>query len=116
MDDRIRMTAIFAIEPGRRDEFAAVVDKACGMLQSDSGTLCFEWFIDAEGTTCMGWEEYRDSESLIRSHLALADALKDALSMARIERQVILGPATDEVRRVMPDRVEFLGERHGFRR
>jgi hypothetical protein len=68
------------------------------------------------GTTCMGWEEYRDSADLLRTHKELAGALADALNVARIERHVILGQLTDEVREIMPPIVEYLEKQHGFRR
>lgn len=116
MDDRIRMTTIFAVEAGGCETFARVVDKACEMLRSDAGVLCFEWFMNEAGTTCMGWEEYRDSAVLLRTHKELAGALTDALKVARIERHVILGEVTEEVRKIMPPIVEYLGQRHGFRR
>jgi len=116
MDDRIRMTTIFSIEAAGRNTFAHVVDRACEMLRSDPGVLCFEWFMNEAGTTCMGWEEYRRSADLLRTHKELAGALTDALKVARIERHVILGKVTDEVRNIMPPIVEYLGEKHGFRR
>lgn len=116
MDHRIRMTTIFAVDTSGRDAFAAVVDEACELLRSDTGVLCFEWFMSEDGTTCMGWEEYSDSTALIRTHKLLAGALADALKVARIERHVILGEVTDEVRELMPPIVEYLQERHGFRR
>lgn len=116
MDDRVRMTTIFSVEAGGRETFARVVDEACEMLRSDPGVLCFEWFMNEAGTTCMGWEEYRGSADLIRTHKELAGALGDALKVARIERHVILGEVTAEVREIMPPIVEYLGERHGFRR
>lgn len=116
MDDRIRMTTIFAVEAAGRETFARVVDKACDLLRSDPGVLCFEWFMNETGTRCMGWEEYRDSAALLRTHKELTGALADALKVARIERHVILGQVTDEVRRIMPPIVEYLEQRHGFRR
>lgn len=116
MDDRIRMTTIFTVQAGGRETFARVVDKACEMLRSDPGVLCFEWFMNDVGTTCMGWEEYRGSADLVRTHKELAGALADALEVARIERHVILGQVTAQVREAMPPIVEYLGERHGFRR
>jgi hypothetical protein len=116
MDDRIRMTTIFAVETRGRETFARVVDKACEMLRSDPGVLCFEWFMNEAGTTCMGWEEYRGSGDLLRTHKELAGALTDALKVARIERHVILGQVTQEVREIMPPIVEYLEVRHGFRR
>ena len=116
MDDRIRMTTIFAVEAGGRDTLARVVDKACEMLRSEQGVLCFEWFMNESGTICMGWEEYRDSAVLLRTHKELGGALTDALKVARIERHVILGRVTQEVRNIMPPIVEYLEERHGFRR
>jgi hypothetical protein len=36
--------------------------------------------------------------------------------VARIERHVILGQLTDEVREIMPPIVEYLEKQHGFRR
>lgn len=116
MNDRIRMTTIFSVEAGGRETFIRAVDKACDMLRSDPGVLCFEWFMNEAGTTCMGWEEYRNSADLIRTHKELAGALTDVLKVAQIERHVILGEVTGEVREVMPTIVEYLGERHGFRR
>jgi len=116
MEDRIRMTTIFAIDPGARGTFADVVDRACDLLRADAGVLCFEWFMNEEGTSCAGWEEYRDCETLLRTHKELGAALADALEIAHIERHLILGEVTAEVREAMPPIVEYLEHRQGFRR
>ena len=52
----------------------------------------------------------------MRTHKEPAGALTDALKVARTERHVVLGQVTPQVRDVMPSIVEYLGERHGFRR
>jgi len=52
MDDRIRMTTISSVDAEGTETFTRMVNQACETLRSDSGVLCFEWFMNEAGTTC----------------------------------------------------------------
>ena len=72
----LQLTARFTIHEGKLDEFKGLARQCMEVVrEKDSGTLQYDWFINAEGTECVVRERYRDSDAVLEHAANLGELL-----------------------------------------
>jgi quinol monooxygenase YgiN len=72
----LQLTTRFAIHNGKLSEFKSLVTRCMEVVRDrDSGTLQYDWFLNAEGTECVLRERYRDSDAVLEHAMNLGDLM-----------------------------------------
>ncbi len=69
MPNNISWNLQLTIHEGKTDEFRALAAEMAASVETEPGTLQYEWFIGEDGHTCHINERYVDSEAAI-THIA----------------------------------------------
>lgn len=110
-------TIVWTIEPGKTEEFKALVSEAVGTARELSRVREYSWFFSDDGTRCGLIEVYPDSAS-ISEHLELVgQVIARMLKISKISRFDVLGKPDQETR----EAIQKMGARIytpwlGFRR
>ena len=95
---RLQVTARFRIHDGKREDFERVAAQCMETVRAkDSGTLQYDWFIDADGTECVVRETYRDSQAVLEHVQNLGSAFGALLAVANMELEVFGAPSQELV-------------------
>lgn len=77
--NKIQVTARAAIHEGKLDEFKALAAECMRTVrEKDSGTLQYDWFLNAAQTECVVQEVYKDSQAVLE-HIANLGATMGAI-------------------------------------
>jgi len=72
----LQLTTRFAIHDGQLSEFKSLVSRCMEVVrEKDSGTLQYDWFLNAAGTECVLRERYRDSDAVLEHAMNLGDLM-----------------------------------------
>jgi quinol monooxygenase YgiN len=72
----LQCVARVRIHDGKLDEFKRLAAECMERVRTrDTGTLQYDWYLNAEGTECLVFERYRDSQALLDHQRNLADTL-----------------------------------------
>lgn len=69
MSETVSYNLRLTIGNGQLERFRALMDEMVGSTKAEPGTLCYEWFLGADGTTCHINERYADSAAFL-AHMA----------------------------------------------
>lgn len=62
----IKVTVKFKIKPGNLEAFKAIIPETIAeVMESDPGTLVYEWYLNEDLMECVVWEVYKDSDALL---------------------------------------------------
>lgn len=93
----IQITVRFAIHPGRLDEFKNLAARCLERVRTqDSGTLQYDWFLNADGTECVLHDRYRDSAAVLEHAANLGELMPALMAVSRAQIE-ICGSATAEL-------------------
>lgn len=93
----LQLTARFVIHDSKLDEFKRLAERCMESVRTrDSGTLQYDWFLDADGTECVVRERYRDSAAVLE-HAANLGELLPAIAAISDPDIEIYGAPTDEL-------------------
>lgn len=91
----LQLTARFTIHDGKLDEFKSLARQCMEVVrEKDTGTLQYDWFINAEGTECVVRERYRDSVAVLEHAANLGDLAGRFMSISDPDIE-IFGSPTD---------------------
>ena len=76
-------------------EFKSLVNRCIEIVrEKDSGTLQYDWFLNADGTECVLRERYRDSDAVLEHASNLGDLTRRFMSISDPDVE-IYGAPTD---------------------
>ncbi len=92
------------IEEGKQDAFKQKAAKYIEQVEAgEPGTLAYQWFLAEDGSRCLLYENFADSNALL-AHLAnVGPSLPDLLAIAPITRFEVLGEASADARAALAD-------------
>ena len=66
MNNHIHVRAEFTIEKGKIEEFKKLIHDMSRMVENNEpDTLCYQFYLNRSGTTCLVHETYTNSESVL---------------------------------------------------
>jgi quinol monooxygenase YgiN len=86
-------------------KFKPIVQKLVAATEKEPGALAYEYSVGTDGKTVDIYERYVDSKAAV-SHLVdnfVPNFSKEFLSVAKGQRFVVYGPASDELKKVLAD-------------
>jgi hypothetical protein len=87
------LTTRFTIHDGRLDEFKGLVSQCIKVVrEKDSGTLQYDWFLNADGTECVLRERYRDSDAVLEHAANLGDLMGRFMSISTPDIEIYGAP------------------------
>ena len=94
----------FTINDGQTDALRSKAEAYIAAAQeNEPGTLAYQWYLNADGTTCVLVERFENSGAVM-THLGnIGPSLPELLAVAPITRFEVLGDASDEVRGALAD-------------
>jgi hypothetical protein len=91
----LHLTTRFAIHDGEVGEFKSLAGHCMEVVrEQDSGTLQYDWFLNADGTECVLRERYRDSDAVLEHTVNLGDLMGRFMSISDPDIE-IYGAPTD---------------------
>jgi quinol monooxygenase YgiN len=86
---QLQVTARFTIHQGKLSEFKDVAEQCIELVRTkDTGTIQYDWFLNAEGTECVARETYRDSEAVFEHLGNLGDRFGELLALSDIDLEI----------------------------
>ncbi len=117
MSDQISWVLELAILPGKLDDFRAVVGDLVASTRNEPGTLIYEYFLSADGTSCHIYERYKDSAAVIAHVQTFGRFAGKFMEAVRPTQFYVYGIPTDEARAVIADLGPvYLSQMDGFSR
>lgn len=94
--DRIQVSARFAIQPGKFEEFAAIGAECVEIVQTkDSGTLQYDWFYNEGHDECVVRETYVDSDALLEHIEHVGEHLGRLIEISEIAIELYGDPSEE---------------------
>ena len=85
-----------AIHAGKLEEFKKLADECIRLTrEKDSGTLQYDWFLNAEQTACVILEHYRDSDAVLEHIANLGAMMGEILGICDWEFEVFGAPSAE---------------------
>jgi quinol monooxygenase YgiN len=102
--DRIHAVSLFpSIPPSALDEFKHILSELKTLIESETGTLEWQWFLSADETQCITFESFADSTAVL-THIEGAGGrgarLVERAGGLRLE---VLGDTSDELSAALAD-------------
>ncbi len=92
----LQITARFSIHDGKLEDFEKLAAQCMETVRAkDSGTLQYDWFMDAEGRECVVRETYRDSDAVLEHVQNLGAIFGALLAVADMEVEVFGSPSPE---------------------
>lgn len=89
----LQLTTRFAIHDGKLSEFTDLVSRCLEVVrEKDSGTLQYDWFLNADGTECVLRERYRDSDAVLEHAANLGDLMGRFMAISDPDIEVYGAP------------------------
>lgn len=93
--NELQITTRFAIHDGKLGEFKSLASRCLEVVrEKDSGTLQYDWFLNADGTECVLRERYRDSDAVLEHAFNLGELMGRFMSISDPDVE-ICGAPTD---------------------
>ncbi len=103
---KIQVSAEICIQAGKLDEFKKVAHSFLDVVnekeKGEGGTLQYDWFLAADGTTCSVRETYADSNAVL-VHLANVRPLFQQLMAISTFDFEVFGAMSDELKAATKD-------------
>ena len=89
----LKVTAKFKIKPGNLEAFKAVIPEIIAeVMESDPGTVVYEWYLNEELMECVVWEVYKDSDSLLAHTGNVGGYLDQLVNLSDISIEIYGNP------------------------
>ena len=116
MSEAVTMILAASVREGRLDDARALMEELVESTREEPGTLVYEWFLGADGSSCEIYERYADSDAAVlhtrtfdAAYAARFDDCFELVSFA------LCGEPSDELRAMIgEDGVIYLGTWGGF--
>ena len=90
----IQATAHLTIHEGKLDAFKAAVEQCVAIVkEKDTGTLQYDWFLNADETVCVVREHYTSSEAVLEHMGNLGEALPALLGVCDLSLEIYGSPS-----------------------
>ena len=98
---QLQITARMKIKPGQLERFKEIA-AACleSVIEKDTGTLQYDWFLSEDGTVCDVREVYRDSDALLQHSMNLGALMGEILEVSEFSAE-IYGSPSDKLREAL---------------
>ena len=97
----LKVTAKFKIKDGNLEAFKAIIpDIIAEVMESDPGTLVYEWFLNEELMECVVWEVYESSEAVIAHSGNVGGYLDQLVSLADFSLELYGSPSEELLKAV----------------
>ena len=95
--NELQVTARMTIAPDQLDEFKAIAATCMKVAREmDSGTLQYDWFLNADQSECVVRERYRDSAAALEHVASLGEATRVGLTRLHMSLE-FYGEVSDEL-------------------
>jgi len=92
----LQVTARLTIHPGKLAEFKEVAAACLRSVQErDSGTLQYDWFMNADSSVCVVRETYRDSAAVFEHIGNLGETLGALLGVSDMDLEIFGEPSAE---------------------
>jgi quinol monooxygenase YgiN len=94
----VTLIPVFAIKPGRLEDFKAAAARIIERTNGEPDTLRYDQFLSADGTRMVNIEVFRDADAFVYHNRNVADlvgALFDAGPLAHVD---VIGETNDAMR------------------
>lgn len=100
MSDQVAWVLEMRVKSGELDNWKTLMEEmVAATRENEPGTLAYEWFIDAEGSTCHLYERYVDSDAVMVHLGNFGSKFADRFMAAATPAQMfVYGNADDRVR------------------
>ncbi len=101
--NRIQGYARYKIHPRKLDEFKRLSQKCMELSRAqDTGTLRFEAYLSEDGSKCVVYEEYADSDALMAHMENMGETMQAILTTGDVSGEM-WGNPSDKLRKQMKD-------------
>ena len=92
--NELQITTRFAIHHGKLGEFKSLASRCLEVVrEKDSGTLQYDWFLNAAGTEFVLRERYRDSDAVLEHAMNLGDLMGRFMSISVPDVEICGAPS-----------------------
>ena len=92
----LKVTAKFKIKEGNLEAFKAIIpDIIAEVMESDPGTLVYEWFLNEDLMECVVWEVYESSEAVIAHSGNVGGYLDQLVNLADFSLELYGNPSEE---------------------
>ncbi len=92
----LKLTAKFKIKPGNLEAFKAVIPEIIAeVMESDPGTLVYEWFLNETLMECVVWEVFEDSDAIIAHSGNVGPYLDQLIGLAKASIEIYGDPSQE---------------------
>ena len=114
---RMTMLVELAIMPGQEEAFDKVSQKLVEISEQETGTVRYDWFVSADGSSVQIIEEFVDPAAFDIHAQNIADVMPELAAAATFVRTSVLGDVSAGAREALggPD-TSFYRPSRGFRR
>lgn len=89
----LQLTTRFTIYDGKLGEFKSLASRCMEVVRAkDTGTLQYDWFLNAAGTECVLRERYRDSDAVLEHAANLGDLMGRFMSICDPDVEIYGAP------------------------
>lgn len=97
--DSFRLVVHQTIKPGQFETFKKLAqDMTIGVEGSEPDTLCYEWYVNDEGTDCYLVETYADSDALLLHFSHVGEAIHKMMDVSPLLELLVLGTPNAQLR------------------
>jgi quinol monooxygenase YgiN len=101
-DGPFRMIVKQGIKPGKLEELKKMAEGlTSGVETNEPTTLCYEWFISEDGSSCYLIESYGDAEAFLLHFQNLGSKLQEMLEISPLEEMVVVGDPSPQVKEML---------------
>jgi len=92
----LRVNVRLRIREGKLPQFQEIAARCMeSVREKDTGTLQYDWFVNAERTECVVLETYRDSEALLEHLGHVGDSLAALADVSEIDLELCGTPSQE---------------------
>ncbi|MGD8278916.1 MAG: antibiotic biosynthesis monooxygenase [Gemmatimonadota bacterium] len=95
--NELQMTTRFTIHQGKSDDFIRLARRSMEVTRErDTGTLQYDWFMNADRTQCVLRERYRDSAAVLEHAANLGELMPEFMAVC-VPAVEIYGSPSEEL-------------------
>jgi quinol monooxygenase YgiN len=104
----LTLIPVFAIRPGRLDDFKSAAAQISERTNAESGTLRYEQFISEDGARALNVEVFVDPDAFVTHRDNVADLVPALLDAGPVVHIDVLGDVTEAFRAELTGDVTYL--------